>query len=68
MFFFVMATWIVGVIVSVINGNRGLPLVVLLLGLGAVAAMFAGIGGWFGMAVLAILSVVIWIANKVDMT
>jgi hypothetical protein len=68
MFFWVMGFWIVGVIVSFINGNRGLPLVILLLGSGVVAATFAGVAGYYGIAALAALAVVIWIANQRDMT
>lgn len=68
MFFIVLATWLVGIIVSFIYGNRKLPFIILLLGGGVLAAVFTGHGGWFGVAALAILSAVIWIANKMDMT
>ena len=68
MFFIVLATWLVGVVVSFIYGNRKLPLIILLLGGGVVIAIFSGIAGWFGVAALAILSAIIWIANKSDMT
>ena len=68
MFFFVMATWIVGVIVSFIYENRALPLVILVLGVVVVAATFNGIAGYYGIAALALLSAIIWIANKADMT
>jgi hypothetical protein len=66
--FFVMAVWIVGVIVSFIYGNRVLPLIILVLGIGVVAATFNGTLGYYGIAALAVLAVIIWIANKVDMT
>ncbi len=68
MFFFVIGVWLVGIIVSFINGNRVLPLVILVVGVGVVAATFMGIAGYFGTAALAILAVIIWIANKADMT
>jgi hypothetical protein len=55
MFFWVMGFWAVGVIVSFINGNRRLPLVILLLGIGVVAATFKGLLGYYGIAALAIL-------------
>jgi hypothetical protein len=59
----VLVAWIGGVIVSFYNGNRKLPIIGLLLGLGL---LFAPIGFW-GTAGLAILAAVIWIANKSDM-
>lgn len=68
MFFIVLATWIVGIVVSFIYGNRKLPCFILLLGGGVLAAVFAGHAGWFGVAALAILSAIIWIANKSDMS
>ncbi len=68
MFFWVMGFWIVGVVVSFIYGNRGLPLIILLLGIGVVAATFAGFAGYYGIAALAILAAIIWIANKADMS
>jgi hypothetical protein len=68
MVFFVIATWIVGIVVSFIYGNRGLPLTILLLGVAVVLATFKCIVGWYGVATLAILSAIIWIANKADMT
>ena len=49
---------------TVYNGNRKLPLIVLLLGLGV---LFAPIGFWSTVGI-AILGVVIWIANKADMS
>lgn len=59
-----LAAWIGGVIVSLYNGNRRLPLTVLLLGLGL---LFAPIGFWSTVGI-AILGAVIWIANKADMS
>jgi hypothetical protein len=68
MLFFVLATWIVGIVVSLIYGNRAMPLVVLLLGCIVLAATVFGLGGWWVVASLAVLSAIIWIANKKDMT
>ena len=59
----VLAAWVVGVGISFYNGNRKLPLVVLALGL---ALIFAPIGIWSTVG-LALLAVIIWIANKSDM-
>lgn len=50
-------------IVSFYNGNRKLPLVVLLIGLGL---LYAQIAGWTT-AGIAVLAAIIWIANKADM-
>jgi hypothetical protein len=68
MIFIVSAAWIVGVAVSFIYGNRILPLTILVLGTGILAAIFSGFGGWPGVAVLSILAVIIWISNKIEMT
>jgi len=59
----VLIAWIGGIFISFYNGNRKLPIIVLLLGLGLI---FAPIGVWrlVGMTMLAI---VVWIANKADM-
>jgi hypothetical protein len=58
-----LVAWIGGVIVSFYNGNRKLPLTVLLLG---VVLLVAPIGFW-GSAGIAILAAIIWIANKSDL-
>lgn len=63
MFFIAVIAWIGGVIISFYNGNRKLPLIVLLLGLGL---LFAPIEG-YGLAGIALLAAIIWIANKADM-
>jgi hypothetical protein len=55
--------WLAGVLLSLYNGNRKLPLIVLALGLGC---LFAPIGPW-GLAGLAVLAAIMWIANKADM-
>ena len=58
-----LVAWIGGVIVSFYNGNRKLPIAVLVLGLGL---LLAPIGFW-STAGIAILAAIIWIANKADM-
>jgi hypothetical protein len=64
MFFLIaLIAWIGGVVVSFYNGNRKLPLIVLLLGLGL---LFAPIGVW-KLAGIALLAAIIWIANKADL-
>lgn len=50
-------------IVSFVNGNRRLPLIILLIGLGL---FFAPIGMW-KLAGIALLAAIIWTANKLDM-
>jgi hypothetical protein len=64
LFLIAITAWAGGVIISFYNGNRKLPLTVLLLGLGA---LFAPIGVW-KVAGIAILAAIIWIANKTDLT
>jgi hypothetical protein len=69
MFFYIaLIAWIGGVVVSFVNGNRRLPSVVLLLGLVLVVLTFMGKVGYFGLAGIAILAAIIWIANKADTT
>jgi hypothetical protein len=58
--------WIGGVIVSFAIGNRKLPLVVLVLGIGLLIATFTTPVGLFGIAGIAILAAIIWIAIKAD--
>jgi len=62
MFMIAIAAWVGGVAISFYNGNRKLPLIVLLLGLGL---LFAPIGAW-GIAGIALLAAIVWIANKAD--
>jgi hypothetical protein len=62
MFLFAVLAWAGGVIMSFYNGSVKLPIAVLVLGL---ACIFAPIG-MFGIAGLAILAAIIWIANKSD--
>jgi len=69
MFFYIaLFAWLGGVVVSFVNGNRRLPTIVLLLGLVLVGLTFWGKAGSFGMAGIAILAALIWIANKADTT
>lgn len=67
MFYIALAAWLGGVVVSFVNGNRRLPSVILLLGLLLVVLTFMGKAGYFGLAGIAILAAIIWIANKADM-
>ena len=60
----VLIAWIGGAGISLYNGNRKLPLIVLALGVGL---LFAPIGFWSTVG-LALLAAIIWIANKADMT
>lgn len=63
MFFIVVIGWAGGVVVSLCNGNRKLPLTILALGVGL---LLAPIGFW-KTAGIALLAAIIWIANKADM-
>ena len=63
MFLIAVIAWAGGVIISLYNGNRKLPLTILLLGVGL---LFTPIGVW-GIVGIAILAAIIWIANKADM-
>jgi hypothetical protein len=58
-----LIAWLGGVIISFINGNRKMPLIILLIGLGLI---FAPIGIW-KLVGLALLAAIIWTANKLDM-
>ncbi|MGE3309767.1 MAG: hypothetical protein AB7O66_07340 [Limisphaerales bacterium] len=68
MFYVALTALIYGVVVSFANGNRGLPAVILLVGLALTVLTFMGMAGYLGLAGIAILAVIIWIANKADMT
>lgn len=67
MFYIVISAWLVGVVVSFIYGNRKLPIAILLIGIGATAVQFTIGIGYIYIAVMAVLSVIIWMANKMDM-
>jgi len=68
MFFIVLGTWLAGIVVSLVNHNRKLPLWVF--GIGALVLVgHCTVGfGFFTVAIIAILSTIIWIANKLDMS
>jgi hypothetical protein len=69
MFFYIaLIAWLGGVVVSFVNGNRRLPSVIFLLGLVLLVLTYTGRAGYFGMAGIAILAAIIWIANKADTT
>lgn len=68
MFFIVIGAWLAGVVVSLINHNRKLPISVLLIGIVVLTGHFTIGFGFFTVAILAILSAVIWIANMLDMS
>jgi hypothetical protein len=59
----VLGAWLGGVIVSLCLGNRKMPVIILLLGIGLLYAPL----GLFGQAGLALLVAIIWIANKANM-
>ena len=58
-FYIAILAWAGGVILSFANGNRKLPLIVLLLGIGFLIATFKGHANLFGIAGIAILAAVI---------
>jgi hypothetical protein len=68
MFFIVLGAWLAGVVVSLVNHNRKLPLWILGIGTLVLAGHFTVGFGFITVAVMAILSVIIWIANKLDMS
>ena len=63
LFLIALIAWLGGVIISFVNGNRKMPLIILLIGLGLI---FAPIGIW-KLVGLALLAAIIWTANKLDM-
>ena len=68
MFFIVLGAWLAGVVVSLVNHNRKLPLWILGIGTLVLVGHFTVGFGFITVAVMAILSVIIWIANKLDMS
>ena len=68
MFYLVIAAWIVGVGISYYYVNRVLPTIILLIGIAAIALHFTVGLGYFFISIMAILNVIIWIANKMDMS
>ena len=67
MFFIVVGAWFAGVVISLINHNRKLPLTILILGGLVLAGQFTIGFGYATVAILAVLAAIIWIANKFDM-
>lgn len=67
MFFIVVGAWLAGVVISLVNHNRKLPLWVLGIGLLVLAGHFTIGLGYLTISVMGLLAVVIWIANKLDM-
>lgn len=68
MFFIVLGAWLAGVVVSLVNHNRKLPLWILGIGTLVLVGHFTVGFGFITVAVMAVLSVIIWIANKLDMS
>ena len=68
MFFIVIGVWLAGVIVSLINHNRKLPITIFAIGALVLAGQFTIGFGFLTVAIMAILSLIIWIANKSDMS
>lgn len=68
MFYIVISALLVGIIVSWINHNRKLPLTILTLGVLVLCGGFTMGFGYATVSILAILAVIIWIANKFDMS
>lgn len=68
MFFVVIAAWLVGIIVSLVNHNRKLPLTTFGIGILILVGNFTIGFGSLAIALMAVLCVVIWIANKLDMS
>ncbi len=66
--FIVLGAWIAGVIVSWINGNRKLPLSILGIGIVVLGLHFTIGLGMYALLLMAVLSIIIWIANKMDMS
>ncbi len=67
MAFIVLAAWLVGIIVSFVNGNRRLPFSILGIGILVLAGHFTVGFGIFALLAMAVLAIIIWIANKMDM-
>lgn len=67
MFYVVLAAWLAGVVTSLINGNRKLPITIFIIGAAATAVQFTVGIGYLYIALMAIISIIIWMANKFDM-
>lgn len=67
MSFVVLAAWLVGVGVNFYYGNRWLPLVIFLVGGVLTFVHFTSGLGFVYIGVMALLAVIIWISNKLEM-
>jgi uncharacterized protein YqgC (DUF456 family) len=68
MFFVVVAAWLVGVLVSIINGNRRLPGTIFVAGAALTYVQFTVTNlSYMYIVGMALLAIVIWTANKVEM-
>jgi hypothetical protein len=68
MFFIVSGAWLAGVVISLVNHNRKLPLWILGIGILVLVGHFTVGFGFITVAIMAILSAIIWITNKLDMS
>ena len=68
MFYIAIGAWLAGIVISLINHNRKLPLTIFVLGVIVLAAQFTIGLGYLSVVALALLAAVIWIANKFDMS
>ncbi len=64
MIWFAIAAWLIGVSLSFINGSRKLPYTILFIGILDLIGIFYFDLGWIGLSILALLAVIILIANK----
>lgn len=68
MFFVVLAAWLVGVGVSWANGNRVLPGAIFGVGAALTYVHFTAFKlGYYYVVGMAVLAIVVWIANRLDM-
>ncbi len=67
MFYIAIGAWLAGVIISLINHNRKLPLSIFSIGTLVIIGQFTIGFGYFTILIIALLAVIIWIANKLDM-
>jgi len=65
-FYIALVAWLVGVMVSYREGRRRLPMVIFCAGAVLVILSYAGKAGFWGLPGLAILALIIWVANQID--
>ncbi len=68
MFFVVIGAWLAGVVISLVNHNRKLPLSILGIGTLVLVGHFTIGFGFVTLVVMALLAAIVWIANKLDMS